>query len=106
MRITGLCMAAGTIAASTLLGAHQQALFRAETNFVEVDAIVTDKLGHFVPGLTAADFQVFEGNRAQDISAFTTINLPTDPHDASTSATAPLMVRPGTHDVIDGNRIY
>ena len=40
--------------------------FRAEVNYVEVDARVLDAKGGFVPGLTEADFQVLRGRQAAE----------------------------------------
>ena len=53
--------------------------FRAETNFVEIDAIVTDRDGRFVPGLTKEDFQVIEEGKPQTIAAFDLVRIPVDP---------------------------
>lgn len=50
--------------------------FRAEVNYVEVDARVLDAKGAFVPGLTAADFQLLEDGKPQKVDAFSFINIP------------------------------
>ncbi|MCX6551533.1 MAG: VWA domain-containing protein, partial [Acidobacteria bacterium] len=50
--------------------------FRAEVNYVEVDAVVVDAGGTFVRDLTQADFQVFEDGKAQAVSAFSLIDIP------------------------------
>lgn len=42
--------------------------FRAEVNYVEVDARVLDENGKFIGGLTAKDFQVFEDGKPQQVS--------------------------------------
>ncbi len=47
--------------------------FRSEINYVEVDARVLDGQGAFVPGLTAADFQVLEDGKPQKVDAFSFI---------------------------------
>ncbi len=52
--------------------------FRAEVNYVEVDARVVDEQGRFVSTLTQNDFQVFEDGRPQQISVFTLVNLPVE----------------------------
>ena len=41
--------------------------FRAEANFVEVHAIVTDRDGAFVRDLTAEDFQIIEDGQEIDV---------------------------------------
>jgi VWFA-related protein len=45
-------------------------VFRSGLNLVSVDVIVRDKSGAVVRGLTAADFEVREDGKAQDISSF------------------------------------
>ena len=47
--------------------------FRAETNFVEVHAIVTDETGAFVRNLTRDDFEILEDGRLQTPAAFSLI---------------------------------
>ena len=50
--------------------------FRVAVDFVEVDAVVTDRNGTFVRGLTKDDFEVFEDGKPQTITTFTTVDLP------------------------------
>src|SRR4030095_6600238 len=45
-------------------------VFRSRLNVVSVDVIVRDKSGAVVRGLTAADFEVREDSKAQEISNF------------------------------------
>ena len=52
--------------------------FRAEVNYVEVDARVTDGQGRFVADLDATDFQVFEDGQPQKVSVFSVVNLPVE----------------------------
>ena len=52
--------------------------FRAEVNYVEVDARVVDAQGKFVTGLAQSDFQVFEDGKPQQISVFNLVNLPVE----------------------------
>jgi len=46
------------------------AVIRTETKVVLVDAVVTDKKGGYVHGLTEKDFKVFEDNKEQKITSF------------------------------------
>jgi VWFA-related protein len=46
------------------------AVIRTETRVVLVDAVVTDKKGNYVHDLTQKDFKVFEDNRPQTITSF------------------------------------
>ncbi len=52
--------------------------FRAEVNYVEVDARVLDAQGKFVPGLGQSDFQVLEDGKPQQITIFSLVNLPVE----------------------------
>jgi len=51
-------------------------VFRAAVDFVEVDATVTDARGNAVSDLTAADFEVLEDGKRQEIASFTRVELP------------------------------
>src|SRR5262245_58253367 len=68
------------IVGTTVLYAGQNApltpTFRAEVEYVEVDAIVTDGQGRLVRDLKVEDFQVFEDGKPQKIAAFNFINMP------------------------------
>jgi VWFA-related protein len=50
--------------------------FRAEVNYVEVDAVVRDAQGAFVRDLKKEDFQVFEDGTLQTVTAFSLIDIP------------------------------
>ena len=50
--------------------------FRQTTRYIEVDAVVEDKNGRFVPGLTKDDFVLYEDNRQQTIDKVTMFDLP------------------------------
>ena len=60
------------IALLTLPLAAQQPRFgeQVEIRLIEIDVIVTDRDGHRVHGLTAADFEILEGKKKQEISNF------------------------------------
>ena len=64
--------------------------FRAEVNYVEVDARVLDDQGAFVPGLTGAEFQVFEDGKPQKVSAFSLVNIPVERQQRPLFAAAPI----------------
>ncbi|MDQ5838675.1 MAG: VWA domain-containing protein [Acidobacteriota bacterium] len=49
---------------------------RVETQLVSVPAVVTDRTGRPLTGLTASDFQIFEDGRPQKISNFATTSAP------------------------------
>ncbi len=50
--------------------------FRVEVNYVEVDAVVVDARGEFVPDLRQADFQLLEDGRPQAIKSFGLVRIP------------------------------
>ena len=52
--------------------------FRAEVEYVEVDALVTDDQGRFVPSLRKEDFQIFEDGKPQAIANFALVEIPMD----------------------------
>jgi VWFA-related protein len=52
--------------------------FRAEINYVEVDARVVDAQGAFVSTLAQGDFQVLEDGKPQQITVFSLVNLPVE----------------------------
>src|SRR5688572_26225266 len=80
--------------------------FRAETNFVEVHAIVTDQKGAFVKDLTQADFEVYEDGRLQAPTVFSMVDMPLEKPFIPLNATVPIEpdVRATTR-TFDG-RIY
>ena len=45
-------------------------MFRSRLNVISVDVIVRDKSGAVVRGLTAADFEVREDGRPQEVASF------------------------------------
>jgi VWFA-related protein len=63
-----LCSAAAVLRPSAQ---EQRARFKSGANLVSVDVIVRDKSGNIVKELTAADFEVREDGKPQDISTFT-----------------------------------
>src|SRR3954471_21004074 len=48
----------------------QQPTFKSTTELVEVDAVVLDRNGNFVPGLTADNVTIYENGKPQKISQF------------------------------------
>lgn len=107
MRLRRLLLGAAVLAASAILHAQQQAIFRTETNYVELDAVVTDAGGHFAPGLTAADFEIREQGRPQSISTFTNIDMPMGPGKVS-STPSPVLFRPDLPQTerLSADRVY
>ena len=99
------CEALGA-AQQTGSGHQPSVTFRAETNFVEVHAIVTDETGAFVRNLTQDDFEILEDGKPQSPSVFSLIDLPIERPFMPRDATEPIEsdVRATTR-TFDG-RIY
>src|SRR5204862_358290 len=71
----------------------QTPTFKAEVEYVEVDALVTDSKGQFVRDLTKEDFQVFEDKQRQTISTFSLVDIPVQQLERPLSAEAQLAPR-------------
>ncbi|MFN8095394.1 MAG: VWA domain-containing protein [Vicinamibacteria bacterium] len=81
--------------------------FAAETRLVTIDAIVLDKDGRPVPGLTAADFRVQEDGVAREVASFEAFDLGGRPTSPEAAATPPAVPIPGvTHAVPPGARSF
>jgi len=52
--------------------------FKAQVEYVEVDALVTDAQGRSVRNLTRDDFQVLEDGKRQTITSFTLVDIPVE----------------------------
>ena len=82
MRVFGL--SAALIVAIALDPAARQAspqppqapTFRVAVDYVELDAVVTDRDGKFVRDLAKEDFEVLEDGKPQNVTAFTLVDLP------------------------------
>ncbi len=55
-----------------------QPTFKVRVDYVEVDAVVTDKQGRIVRDLTKEEFQVLEDGKSQAITTFTLVDIPVD----------------------------
>src|SRR5687768_14445325 len=64
--------------------------FRAEVNYVEVDARVLDQQGKFIAGLKPEDFQVFEDGKPQKVTAFSLVNIPVERAERPLFASKPI----------------
>ena len=97
--IRRVCFTAAFVALAAVSGVGQQQqpppslqtpTFKAEVEYVEVDALVTDAQGQFIRDLTKDDFQVFEDGQRQTISTFTLVDLPIEKLDRPLFAEAPI----------------
>jgi VWFA-related protein len=82
----GLLMAVG----APIGAADPQApAFPAGVDIVRIDAVVLDRGGRPVRGLTAADFEVLENGRRRDIASFERIDVRTQPSPGPGTPTTP-----------------
>ncbi len=86
-------LAAGVAAARPQGPPGQKPLFPAGTELVTVDAVVLDRQGTPVLGLTASDFTVAEDGALQEVAAFEAVHRPTE---AAPAAPAALPAPPRT----------
>ncbi len=78
-----------------------QITFRAGTDYIEVDAVVTDGKGRFVRDLTLGDFEVRENGKPQKIDVFALVDIPLERADRP--AYRPTPVEP---DIITNERDF
>ena len=64
--------------------------FKAQVEYVEVDAVVTDEQGNFVRNLKREDFQVSEDGKLQNISTFLIVDIPVERYERPLFATQPI----------------
>jgi VWFA-related protein len=93
------------LACAVATAVSAQVTFRAEVNYVEVHAVVTDAQGRIVTDLTQADFEVLEDGRPQKVSAFSLVNLPIERGVRPLFAGAPIEPDVQSNIAVDG-RIY
>ncbi len=84
MSIRSALTALLVVLGSVLLPAQEQppVTFRVEVNYVEIDAVVTDAQGNFVPDLTKDDFEIVEEGKPQSLSILTRVDIPVERPDA------------------------
>lgn len=63
-----------------------------EVRVVNIDVVVTDQAGRRVTGLTADDFEIFDGKKPQPISNFSEIDAEAPPAPAAVQGAAPAAV--------------
>jgi len=70
--------------------ATQGPTFKAQVEYVEVDAIVTDEQGNFVRDLKRDNFQVSEDGKPQNIATFSVVDIPIDRYERPLFAERPI----------------
>ena len=75
MKIVRIAMVVAVIAGSVVFAqSPADQTFRAGVDYVEIDAVVTDRQGAFVRNLTKSDFQVLEDGKPQTVSVFNLVD--------------------------------
>lgn len=92
--------------AQPLPPAQQPPTFKLRVDYVEVDAVVTDRQGRIVRDLTKEDFQVLEDGKSQAITAFTMVDIPVDTDTRPLFATAPIEPDVKTNEKPFDGRVY
>ncbi len=80
--------------------------FKAEVNYVEVDARVVDAQGQFVADLGPRDFQVFEEGKPQQITVFSVVNVPLERTPRPLFASQPIEPDVQSNAPGNGGRVY
>ena len=78
LTVSLVLLACSTLGSQGPPSAPQTPTFRVNVEYVEVDAVVTDRGGQFVRGLTKDDFQIFEDGKPQPISTFAVVDIPVE----------------------------
>jgi VWFA-related protein len=82
-----LLLACGVLSLAAALAA-QQPVFRAGTDYVRVDVVVTDKNDRPIADLKKEDFEIVERDRPQTIEDFEFVSVPVAPRTPRSSAPA------------------
>lgn len=80
--------------------------FRAEVNYVEVDARVVDQQGNFVADLPQDAFQVLEDGKPQKVTVFSLVNIPVTRAERPLFASKPVEPDVQTNVGVFDGRVY
>src|SRR3954464_12497851 len=86
--------------------AQQPPTFKVRVDFVEADAVVTDRQGRIVRDLKKEDFQVLEDGKSQSITNFTLVDIPVDKESRPLFAAAPIEPDVRTNEKPFDGRVY
>jgi len=85
---------------------QQQPTFKLRVDYVEVDAVVTDRQGRIIRDLKKEDFQVLEDGKSQAITTFTMVDIPVDKDPRPLFASAPIEPDVKTNEKPFDGRVY
>src|SRR3954467_7592662 len=109
MLLSGGALAAGQApapAAPPAPAAQQAPTFKVRVDYVEVDAVVTDRQGGIVRDLKKEDFQVLEDGKSQAITNFSLVDIPVDRDNRPLFAAAPIEPDVKSNEKPFGGRVY
>ena len=86
--------------------APQTPTFKVSVEYVEVDAVVTDRNGNFVRDLKQEDFQLFEDGKPQTVSTFSLVDIPIERAQRPVSASQPIEPDVRSNERPFDGRIY
>ena len=86
--------------------APQPPTFKVRVDYVEVDAVVTDRQGRLVRDLKKEDFQVLEDGKPQAITNFTMVDIPVDKDNRPLFAASPIAPDVRTNAKPFDGRVY
>ena len=106
--LTGAALTAGQAPAPAQQppAAQQPPTFKVRVDYVEVDAVVTDRQGRIVRDLKKEDFQVLEDGKAQAITNFTMVDIPVDKDSRPLFAASPIEPDVRTNEKPFDGRVY
>jgi VWFA-related protein len=109
MLLSGGALAAGQApapAAPPAPAAQQAPTFKVRVDYVEVDAVVTDRQGGIVRDLKKEDFQVLEDGKSQAITNFSLVDIPVDRDNRPLFAASPIEPDVKTNAKPFDGRVY
>src|SRR5438093_12443548 len=80
--------------------------FKAEVDYVDVDATVLDRQGNFVKGLTKDDFELLEDGKPQKVALFSYVDLPVERIDRMQFSGRPVVSDVKTNQQSLAGRLY
>ena len=84
----------------------QPPTFKVRVDYVEVDAVVTDRQGRIVRDLKKEDFQVLEDGKSQSITNFTLVDIPVERDNRPLFAASPIIPDVRTNEKPFDGRVY
>ena len=105
--LTGAALTAGQASAPAQPPPPQQPpTFKVRVDYVEVDAVVTDRQGRMVRDLKKEDFQVLEDGKSQAITNFTMVDIPVEKDNRPLFAASPIPADVQTNEKPFDGRVY